>query len=71
MVPVLIGVAGGVAGSLLLSRFVETLLFQVRPRDPLTLIVAALSIVLIAPLAISLPLLRATRVDCTVALRQE
>jgi putative ABC transport system permease protein len=71
MVPVAVGVAAGVAGSLVLSRFVETLLFQVRPRDPVTLIVASLSILLIAPVAISLPLLRATRVDCTVALRQD
>ena len=58
-------------GSLTLSRFVETLLFQVRPRDPLTLILAALAILLIAPVAVSLPLLRATRVDCTITLRQE
>ena len=71
MVPVMIGIAAGAAGSLVLSSFVEALLFQVRPRDPLTMILAALSILLIAPLAISLPLLRATRVDCTVALRQE
>jgi putative ABC transport system permease protein len=71
MLPVMIGVAAGIGGSLTLSRFVETLLFQVRPRDPLTLILAALAILLIAPVAISLPLLRATRVDCTITLRQE
>ncbi|HEV2689947.1 MAG TPA: FtsX-like permease family protein, partial [Bryobacteraceae bacterium] len=37
MIPVTIGLAVGLAGSLVLSRFLEALLFQVHPRDPLTL----------------------------------
>lgn len=71
MIPVMIGLAAGLAGSLALSRFLEALLFQVRPRDPLTLGLAACAIVLISPAAIYFPLRRATRVDCTVALREE
>ena len=44
MIPVLIGLVIGIAGSLALSRFVEALLFQVHARDPLTLTAAAFTI---------------------------
>jgi putative ABC transport system permease protein len=71
MLPVLIGLAIGLAASLALSRFLEALLFQVQPRDPVTLAAAAFAILVFSPLAIAIPLLRATRVDCTVALREE
>ena len=50
---------------------IETLLFDVRPRDPLTLAMASTAILAISPAAIWLPLRRATQVDCTVALREE
>ena len=71
LLPVAAGLAAGLAGSLILSRFLEALLFQVRARDPLTLALAAMSVLLICPVAIYRPLRRATRVDCTVALREE
>ena len=71
MVPVAIGLAAGLAGSLALGRFLETLLFQVRPRDPLTLALATVSILAVVPAAIYVPLRRATRVDCAVSLRQD
>jgi putative ABC transport system permease protein len=71
MIPVAIGLCVGLAGSLALSRFLEALLFQVHPRDPLTLGAAAATILLLSPAAIYAPLRRATRVDCTVALREE
>ena len=71
MAPVLVGIAAGVAASLALSRFLEALLFQVRARDPVTLAAAALAILLVSPVAIYAPLRRATRVECTVALREE
>ncbi len=71
MFPVTIGLAAGLAGTLALSRFIEALLFHVRARDPLTLALAALGILAISPLALLVPLRRATRVDCTVALREE
>jgi hypothetical protein len=56
---------------MVLTRFLESLLFQVKPRDPATLILSACAILAVVPLAISVPLRRALRVDCTVALRQE
>jgi predicted permease len=71
MLPVLTGLAIGIVASLALGRFLEALLFQVRPRDPLTLTIAAATILLISPLAVYVPLRRATRVDCTIALREE
>ena len=71
MAPVAVGLTVGLGGSLVLSRFLESLLFQVRPRDPLSLVLASCAVLLAAPAAIYLPLRRATRVDCTVALRDE
>jgi putative ABC transport system permease protein len=71
LLPVAVGLSVGLAGSLALGRFLEALLFQVHARDPLTLALASCTILVISPLAIWLPLRRATRVDCTVALRAE
>src|SRR5262249_52748913 len=71
MLPVALGLGIGLAGSFALARFVEALLFQVPARDPLTLALSAFTILLISPAAIYVPLRRATRVDCTVALREE
>jgi hypothetical protein len=56
---------------LALGRSLEALLFQVRARDPLTLALASCMVLAISPVAIWLPLRRAPRVDCTVALRAE
>jgi putative ABC transport system permease protein len=71
MVPVMVGLGVGLGCSFALGRFLEALLFQVRPHDPLTLGLAAFGVLLISPVAIYVPLRRATRVDCTVALREE
>jgi ABC-type antimicrobial peptide transport system permease subunit len=69
--PIVIGLGLGVALSLGLGRVLESMLFQVTPRDPLTLSLAVAAVLLAAPLAIYLPLRRATRVECTEALREE
>ncbi len=71
MMPVAAGLAAGLAASLALGRFLESLLFQVRPRDPLTLGLALAAVLAAAPLAVWVPLRRATHVDCTVALHEE
>lgn len=71
MIPVAIGLAAGLAGSLALKRFIEGLLFQVRADDSLTRLLAVGAILLLSPLAVYLPLRRAMSVDCTVALREE
>ncbi|MEO8099210.1 MAG: ABC transporter permease [Acidobacteriota bacterium] len=69
--PIVIGMLVGLGVSLGLSRLIESMLFQVKPHDPLTLGLAATAILLAAPLAIWIPVRRATRVECTVVLREE
>ena len=71
LAPISAGLAAGLAGSLLLGRFLESLLFQVKPGDPLTIALAVLTVLVVSPVALFVPLRRATRVDCTVALREE
>jgi putative ABC transport system permease protein len=71
MIPVSVGLVAGLAGATLLSRFLEALLFHVHPRDPLTLALAVAAVLIVSPAALYIPVRRATRVDCTVALREE
>jgi putative ABC transport system permease protein len=67
---VLIGVATGAALSLWASRFVATLLYGLEPRDPATLVGAAVMLCAIGLLAGWLPARRAARTDPTVVLRE-
>lgn len=69
--PVAIGVGFGVAGSLALTRLMESLLFEVTPTDPLTFTAVVVLIILTALLACYIPARRATSVDATTALRYE
>ena len=64
-----IGVAAGVAGALALSRFLESLLFEMAPTDPLTFVAVAAMLTLVALLATWIPARRASRVDPVEALR--
>jgi len=71
LVTVVIGVAIGLAGSLFLTRTMRSMLFEVSPNDPLTVVGISLMLVLIAMLASYIPARRATRVDPMIALRYE
>ncbi|MEE9235387.1 MAG: ABC transporter permease, partial [Candidatus Acidoferrales bacterium] len=68
---VLIGVGIGLAGSLALMRFLESMLFGVSPTDPLIYTSVSLLLTTVALLACYIPARRATRVDPMVALRYE
>ena len=58
-----VGAVVGVGLSLLSMRFLDALLYQVRPNDPVTLAVLAAGLLAISLLASYVPARRATRVD--------
>jgi predicted permease len=68
---VAIGLIAGVAGALLLTRFMTSLLYGTRPEDPATLVAVAVLVGFAAVLASYLPARRATAIDPTVALKYE
>jgi len=53
------------------SRLVGSVLFGVRPSDPITIAAAVVVMIAIAALATYMPARRAARLDPTVALRYE
>jgi predicted permease len=65
------GIAIGVVLALGASRLISTLLYGLKPTDPLTMAIAALLMVAAAVLAGYVPSRRASRVDPMVALRYE
>jgi putative ABC transport system permease protein len=67
----LTGILIGLAGSLLLTRFMAKLLYGVSPADPRTLLLVAVALALVALLAAYLPARKAAQVDPMIALRCE
>jgi putative ABC transport system permease protein len=65
------GVGVGVTASLLLGRFLDTLLFEVAPHDPLSVVVAGGAAVAVALLSSYVAARSAARVDPLVALRND
>lgn len=65
------GVALGLSGSLLLTRLISSLLFNVKPTDPATFAVVGGFLTAVAMLASLLPASKATKVDPMVVLRYE
>ena len=66
-----LGCVLGAVCSWLLGRYMESVLYGVRPLDPIVVAPVGLTLVAVAIMATTLPALRATRVDAIVALRQE
>jgi len=66
-----VGIAIGVAGALLLTRYLASQLFGVTATDPATFVVVPLVFATVVFMAACIPAFRATRVDPMVALRGE
>lgn len=65
------GLVAGLGASFLLTRLLQTQLFNVKPTDPMTMAAVTASIAVVALIACYLPAARATRVDPMVVLRDE
>jgi len=66
-----IGAVGGVFASIVVARWISSLLFGIRANDPATLLVAAGALVMVAMFAAWIPARRTAKVDPMVALRYE
>ncbi|MEZ5393062.1 MAG: ABC transporter permease [Bryobacterales bacterium] len=71
MQPVLFGLAAGLAAALAAGRLLESLLFEISPRDPLVFAAVALLLLAAGTLACYFPARRAARIDPMTALRNE
>ncbi len=67
----ILGVGMGVAGSLMLSRILSSMLYGVSATNPLTLVAVSIAMLAVAALASFVPAWRATRVDPVRALRHQ
>lgn len=66
-----IGIGVGLAGALILTRFLETLLFDVRARDPITFVGVAVLLLVAALIASYAPARRAASANPIDVLREE
>jgi putative ABC transport system permease protein len=57
--------------ALVLTRLMQSLLYQVQPSDPTTFAVVTIALIVVALLASAIPAYRATRVSPLIALRTE
>jgi predicted permease len=71
MRPAALGVAIGVAGALALARVMSSLVYHVKPTDPVTFLAVAVVLAVVAMCASFVPAYRAAKVDPMVALRYE
>ena len=66
-----IGMGMGIIGAFVLTRFLSSLLYGVRPSDPATFLAVSFLLASVALLASYIPARRATKIDPVVALRYE
>jgi len=65
------GVAVGVAAAFLLTRLMQSLLYEVKPADPVTFVAVPVILLLVSFIASYVPALRATKVSPLIALRTQ
>jgi putative ABC transport system permease protein len=70
-VTVALGVVAGLAGAAVMTRFLQSMLFDVKTTDPLTYAAIAGLLMAVTLVACLVPAHRATRVDPLIALRHE
>jgi putative ABC transport system permease protein len=68
--PVIAGLAIGFAGALAATRLLQNQLFEIGPRDPMTLVTTAAVLLMVAAGAAAIPAWRATTIDPSAALRE-
>ena len=68
--PVIAGLAVGFAGAIAATRLLQNQLFEIGPRDPLTLVATAAVLLIVAAGAAAIPAWRATTIDPSAALRE-
>ena len=68
---VVAGVGAGLFGSVMLTRFLQTMLFEIKPTDPITFTALTILLAGVALMASFIPARRASRIDPLVALRHE
>jgi predicted permease len=68
---IVVGVIGGLAFAMMVTRSLSTLLYGVEPTDPLTLSLSVLFLFAVGVVAACIPAWRAARVDPVIVLRHE
>jgi putative ABC transport system permease protein len=68
---ILAGVALGIAGAIAGAQYLQTLLFEIKPADPATIVSVSIVLAFVGLAACYVPARRATRVDPLIALRNE
>jgi putative ABC transport system permease protein len=71
LMPAFLGVAAGLAGAFGLTRLMESLLYGVKPGDPISFFGVAAVLLMVALLAVLIPARRAISLDSVAALRSE
>jgi putative ABC transport system permease protein len=71
MMPVMLGLVGGLIAAVALGRYISALLFQVSPYDPPTFILAGGVLIAVSVVACWVPAHRAVQIDPLEAIRHE
>ena len=66
-----IGVVVGLGAGFMLTQFLQTMLFGLKPNDPIAMVCAALLLLVVSLTSAFIPALRASRLEPTQALRYE